>query len=111
MAAEEELVGGGMLPAISKNKGKHPNPNQELITCFKSALTMGYKAIADLKKNWKGASEYCVPCDPSGNKLCLKFQYTGKCKHGCGRSKCHIAHGNDTVAKLHQHLTDCGVPN
>ena len=100
-----------MLPALSKNKVKHPNPNRGLCTRFKAAVSIGVKAIADLKKTWVGTGEYCAPCDPSGNELCLKFHYTGECKKGCSRANTHIAYGDDTVAKLHQHLTDCGVAN
>jgi len=102
--------GGGMLP-ISKNKWKHPNPNRGLLTCWKAAFTKGYKTIGDLKTRWAGSGDYVAPKDPSGNKICLKCQLTGECKTGCGRSNSHLAYGNDVIAKLHQHLDDCGVPN
>jgi len=104
-------AGGGMLPALSKNKWKHPNPNCDLMTRWKAAAAQGYKTIGDLKTHWKGSGDYVVPKDPAGNELCLKYQDTGECKTGCGRSNCHLACDDDVIAKLHQHLTDCGVPN
>jgi len=101
--------GGGMLP-ISKNKWKHPNPNRGLLTRWKAAFAKGYKNIGDLKTHWVGSGDYVAPKDPSGNELCLKCQLTGECKTGCGRSNSHLAYGDDVIAKLHQHLTNCGVP-
>jgi len=103
--------GGGMLPALSKNKWKHPNPNRGLMTRWKAAFAQGYKNIRDLKAHWKGTRDYVVPKDPSGHGLCLKCQHTGECKTGCGCSNYHLAYGNDIIAKLHQHLTNCGVPS
>jgi len=35
--------GSGMLPALSKNKWKHPNPNRGLLTRWKAAFAKGYK--------------------------------------------------------------------
>jgi len=102
--------GRGMLP-ISKNKWKHPNPNPGLLTCWKAAFAKGYKTIGDLKTRWAGSGDYVAPKDPSGNELYLKCQLTGECKTGCGCSNSHLAYGDDVIAKLHQHLTDCGVPN
>jgi len=101
--------GGGMLPVLSKNKWKHPNPNHGLMTHWKAAFAHSYKNIGDLKTHWKGTGDYVVPKDPSGNELCLKCQYTRECKTRCGRSNCHLPYGEDIIAKLHQHLTDCGV--
>jgi len=103
--------GGGMLPTPSKNKWKHPNPNKGLLTRWKAAFGLGYKTIGDLKKHWKGSGDYASPTNASGNELCLKCQYTRECKTGCGRGTSHVAYGDDIIAKLHQHLTDCGVPN
>jgi len=103
--------GGDMLPVLSKNKWKHPNPNRGLLTCWKAAFAKGYKSIRDLKAHWTGTGDCLVPKDPFSNKLCLKCQFTGECKTGCGRSNSHLAYGDDVIAKLPQHLTDCGVPN
>jgi len=102
--------GGGMLP-ISKNKWKHPNPNRGLLTCWKAAFAKGYKTIGDLKTRWAGSGDYVAPKNPSGNEICLKCQLTGECKTGCGRSNSHLTYGDDIIAKLHQHLNDCGVLN
>jgi len=107
--------GGGaggvdMLP-ISKNKWKHPNPNRGLLTCWKAAFAKGYKTIGDLKTHWAESEDYVAPKDPSGNELCLKCQLIGECKTGCGRSNSHLTYDDDAIAKLHQHLDDCGVPN
>jgi len=103
--------GGGMLPVLSKHKWKHPDPNRGLLTCWKAALAKGYKTIGDLKAHWAGTGGYVAPKDPSSNELCLKCLLTGECKTGCGRSNSHLAYGNNVIAKLPQHLTDCGVPN
>jgi len=100
-----------MLPTPSKNKWKHPNPNKGLLARWKAAFSLGYKTIGDLKKHWKGSGDYASPTAASGNEICLKCQYTGECKTGCGRGTSHVAFGDDVIAKLHQHLTDCGVPN
>ena len=102
--------GGDMLP-MPKNKWKHPNPNRGLLTRWKAAFAKGYKTIGDLKTKWAGSGDYAAPKDPSGNEICLKCQLTGECKTGCGRSNSHLAYGDDVIAKIHQHLDDCGVAN
>jgi len=102
--------GGGMLP-VSKNKWQHPNPNFGLLTRWKTGFAKGYKTIGDLKTHWAGLGDYVTPNDHSGNEICLKCQLTGECKIGCGRSNSHLACGDDVIAKLHQHLDHCGVPN
>jgi len=52
---------------------------------------------------------YVAPKDPSGNEICLKCQLTGECKTGCGCSNSHLAYVDDVIAKIYQHLDDCGV--
>ena len=98
-------------PCSVQEQAKHPNPNRGLLTRWKAAFAKGYKTIGDLKTHWAGTGDYVVPKDPSGNELCLKCQLTGECKTGRGRSNSHLAYGDDVIAKLHQHLTDSGVPN
>jgi len=43
--------GGVMLPALSKNCFKHPEPNKGLMARWKAAFALRYKTIGDLKKN------------------------------------------------------------
>jgi len=100
-----------LLAIETLSRPSHPNPNCGLLTRWKAAFAKGYKTIGDLKMKWAGFGDYAAPKDPSGNEICLKCQLTGEHKTGCGRSNSHLAYGDDVIAKIHQHLDDCGVAN
>ena len=99
-------AGGGGIPGLSPNKVKHQNPDRALMKRWKDN---GYGMIGDLANHWTGEGDYCIPCDPAGEEMCLQIQLKGECKAGCRRKKTHKVYGRDTMKKVGDHLTKCGV--
>jgi hypothetical protein len=46
-----------------------------------------------------------------GKEICLTWALKGACNSNCRRKDAHVTYNRDTIAKLHQLMTDCGVPS